>query len=38
MDKIRGQQEKQEEVLSSIASLEPDAIQAVRLERAKQAA
>jgi hypothetical protein len=38
MHKTRGRQEKQDEVLSVITRLEPDAIQAVLLERAKQAA
>src|SRR3712207_2331470 len=38
MHKIRGGKEKQGEGLAAIADLEPDAIQAVLLGRAKQAA
>jgi transposase-like protein len=38
MSKTRGGKEKQDELLGVIASLEPGALQAVLLERAKQAA
>lgn len=38
MHKTRGEQEKQDKGLSQIAELEPGAIQAVLLERAKPAA
>ena len=38
MHKIRGGKEKQDEWLAAVADLEPRAIQAVLVERAKQAA